>query len=37
MNFFCGYTNFFCSRKGAKGKDLLASDLDGIASELSED
>ena len=37
MNFFSGYTNFFCSRIDATGKDLLALDLDGIVNELSED
>ena len=37
MNFFSGYTNFFCSRNDATGKDLSASDLEGIVNELSED
>ena len=37
MNFFSDYTNFFCSRKKGKGKDLPASDLDGIVNELLED
>ena len=37
MNFFSGYNTIFCSRNDATGKDLLASDLDGIVNELLED
>ena len=37
MNFFAVILIFFCSRNDATGKDPPASDLDGMASGLSEE